>query len=736
MKLTYLGKYTTREIEVHLYLQERKQTIVSTLSNGSSTLVQGFKKVLLKSDAEPDYLEVLKTLRSHPVNLELFSTEPSPTRIDKEVPTRGSKTKWLESALARVEEQLDEARDEYEEWRGVRDVDEAREHFHDRGEEIFDLSQKLIALDKKPKFTYQGRYKPSAWQHTDRIRYRELRDQAKARRSAVKQRLNFTYRRRIKKLKDKKKALEKELDEEREKDAARDRKIQQLSASATGLTMLLTVRSRPIFTSGRKRPAVEEALQEVQRQVDGLTKRLEPLGVAIKDADPVFSLSPVFVPDYLTLGATTDELGHDLYQDVEASLNIVDEADYRRGVADALEELLEDGPDDEPDTDDLTVFPRPGNPGEERLAYLGMGLDFGLDRTQLPVFYDLDEQGPRHTAVIGGSGSGKSVAASVIVEGALLYDVPVLVVDPTGSWTGFARPCESNSLLDLYDDFQLRPTWARGFPTKIIELEPDHELEPGDFLDHDGITVLVSRELSAEQESEIVGNLLRKLQQEMRGWRESRDLRAMVVLEEAHRYLQENDIQPVLEVFARTARARGVGLMAVSQVATDLPPAVRNNCATKVQMQTNYRQDLTRAAKVFGSDYRNLIPNLSQGQGAIRFPEYGSALVAFRPPLHSTVSLPQPVARLHTVSRQVEKLMENVLDDTTDDTTTSSTDGRERSEEAEKEEPTWRDVAEEIVDQLGANMSGPELREAIIEAEIEPPSLRTVQRFLRDHREG
>lgn len=93
MRLTYLGKYATPEIEVHLYLQERKNVVVvSTLSDGSRTLVQGFKKVLLKRDRELDYEEVLKTLRTHPVNLELFATEPSPGRIDKEVPTRGSKT--------------------------------------------------------------------------------------------------------------------------------------------------------------------------------------------------------------------------------------------------------------------------------------------------------------------------------------------------------------------------------------------------------------------------------------------------------------------------------------------------------------------------------------------------------------------------------------------------------------------------------------------------------------------
>ncbi|MFY9301603.1 MAG: helicase HerA-like domain-containing protein [Candidatus Nitrosotenuis sp.] len=61
--------------------------------------------------------------------------------------------------------------------------------------------------------------------------------------------------------------------------------------------------------------------------------------------------------------------------------------------------------------------------------------------------------GPKNTAVIGATGNGKTVVAYDIAEEALLQNYPVLVLDPTGQWTGFLEECKSKRLMDNYPFF-------------------------------------------------------------------------------------------------------------------------------------------------------------------------------------------------------------------------------------------------------------------------------------------
>ncbi|MCE2506663.1 MAG: DUF87 domain-containing protein [Nitrosopumilaceae archaeon] len=65
-----------------------------------------------------------------------------------------------------------------------------------------------------------------------------------------------------------------------------------------------------------------------------------------------------------------------------------------------------------------------------RLTNIGIISDEKFQETGHSFMFDLDRQGPTHTLVIGGSGSGKTVTAMDIVEGALEHDIPVLVLDP------------------------------------------------------------------------------------------------------------------------------------------------------------------------------------------------------------------------------------------------------------------------------------------------------------------
>lgn len=113
-------------------------------------------------------------------------------------------------------------------------------------------------------------------------------------------------------------------------------------------------------------------------------------------------------------------------------------------------------------------------------------------------------------------------------------------------------------------------------------------------------------------------------------------LKCIVLFEEAHTYFSEPHIIDVISKGARTLRKKGCGLIFVSQIQTDIPPAIRGNINTHVLMRTNYSADLDRAKKKMGN-YAGILPILTPGMGIIQNAEINSGqpfLVKFRPILH------------------------------------------------------------------------------------------------------
>ena len=175
---------------------------------------------------------------------------------------------------------------------------------------------------------------------------------------------------------------------------------------------------------------------------------------------------------------------------------------------------------------------------------------------------------------------------------------------------------------------------------------------------------------------------------------------------------------------------------------------MRNNCATKIQMQTSYAPDLTRAAQTFGSDLAKKIPAFQQGNGAVNYPEFGTALVAFRPPLHSPYAISEEVAQFYQVTRDLGRVMKGLLTMdgipdgmperpdkllTTDTTNVSVNESlvNEGSEPHNDDAPlTWRDVGTAFVSTCRSKPTAPELAEAIRVAGFKPPTERTLYRFL------
>lgn len=766
MRMVYLGKYGMGGIRVALFL-DLNGAVVSVLSDGKSSLVQAFKKLVL---AEPnlkkglDLSQLHGLVASHSASLELFTTNATRAMAERAEPPRRSKADWLTYGLRKVEAELDAERAAYESWRGVRDLDEAHDNLRNRQDEIFDLNQKLIWNDQEAHLVHANRYVPSAEQQVNRFRFHELKDQAKEKSSALRQRIDFTRRNRIKELEAKRKELLEELDAEQKKERAQEERTSELVEEGIGASVVLTVRSKPYHVVGRKNGAVAAAAQEARRESETLKRKVsDALGLTFRDAPDALSLSSVFVSNFSTLGASGVE--KQLSAGIERAFGLAPRDMLKKQLTKALASLMNraERPSQVPD---LSRFPSTSDARSRRLAYLGKALSNDLKPTESPVFMDLDEQGPRHVSVVGGSGSGKSVAAGLILEGAALHGIPALIFDPTRSWTGFALPCMSELLLKGYEAFGLERGWARGFDVRIVEAGPDPtDVELGRLLQHTGLTILSAQDLTDDQEAEVAASLLQRLYDEIKQWEESKHLKLLIVLEEAHRYLQNPMLQPILELFARTARSRGVGLLVVSQVAVDLPPAIRNNVATKIQMQSAYSQDLTRAGQVYGSEMQKLIPKFRQGMGVANYPDYGSVVVAFRPPLHSPTALPEGVAALYTASKAVKAAVGQLLGRGTAGSTeraVTANDGRPNGHDntaymrnpfqagmeppegqrpngqalgrsngrppPDKTQRDWRDVAEGLISDGTTWRS---LSEALTNEGTRPPSERTLRRFLQ-----
>jgi len=74
----------------------------------------------------------------------------------------------------------------------------------------------------------------------------------------------------------------------------------------------------------------------------------------------------------------------------------------------------------------------------------------------IPLSFNFEEIGPKHTAIIGSSGNGKSIVAYDLVEEAFYFHHNVIVLDPTGQWTGFVAPCKDRKLTSKYRMFAMK----------------------------------------------------------------------------------------------------------------------------------------------------------------------------------------------------------------------------------------------------------------------------------------
>jgi len=302
-------------------------------------------------------------------------------------------------------------------------------------------------------------------------------------------------------------------------------------------------------------------------------------------------------------------------------------------------------------------LPRPG----KRSEYLGR-----VAESTKEAYLELDVL-QTHTLCAGATGSGKTVAAQVIVEEALLKKVAVIVFDPTGQWTGFLRPCSSRGMLRLYPMFNLKRSDARAFSGNIHVVESESErVDVRKYMNPGEITIFSLHKLSPKDIDSFLERSVRDVFASQLS--ESAECRLLMVYDEVHRMLPKfggsGRALVQIERGVREFRKWGVGLVLVSQVLSDFVGEIKANIGTEIQMRTRYEMDLDRIRLKYGIDIMRSIVKASVGTGMIQNAEYNqgrSYFITIRPLLHDPHRLSDEMLELFgKYNRRLDELWARV----------------------------------------------------------------------------
>ena len=117
-----------------------------------------------------------------------------------------------------------------------------------------------------------------------------------------------------------------------------------------------------------------------------------------------------------------------------------------------------------------------------------------------------------HTIVAGATGGGKSIAAQVIIEEALMKNIAVIVFDPTAQWSGMLRKCQDKKMLSYYPAFGLKQTDARAFFGNIRQISHAREIIEIEKYIHPGqIQIFAVNKLDPSDMDIFVASVIRQI---------------------------------------------------------------------------------------------------------------------------------------------------------------------------------------------------------------------------------
>lgn len=249
------------------------------------------------------------------------------------------------------------------------------------------------------------------------------------------------------------------------------------------------------------------------------------------------------------------------------------------------------------------------------------------------VYLPLRKYAQKGILVSGASGSGKTIAAKVIVEELLQEHIPVVVFDYTQQWERLFEKNTDQAMLEKYRLFGMRgPKAFKGHVVKELP-EISEILRTGE-----GTVIDLS---SVSETDERVGNVAKALDrilEHFQGEADSEDLRLFLVIEEAHLWTSKDvpkEAANFLDRVVRLLRKKGIGVMLVSHKISDFNPAMRSSMNISIAFRTKYEGDLDSIARTLGSDFSKLTPSMPVGYSLFHSSDIGSPFVMAWRPLYS-----------------------------------------------------------------------------------------------------
>ena len=221
---------------------------------------------------------------------------------------------------------------------------------------------------------------------------------------------------------------------------------------------------------------------------------------------------------------------------------------------------------------------------------IGYICDEKLQVTNNPIFLS-ENLLLHHVIVTGSTGGGKTEVAKRIVSEVERMGRKVFVLTPeTHLWKSLEN-------------------------SKIIQ---------GDFLDIDrGINILdlsFSKNLAEDVKTVVSGVL-----EHYSSMEQTDHVRLLLVIDEAHIFLEDEDSEKVLEQAVRTLRKFGVACVLISHNYGDFNRTIRTNIQTHIAMYTNWSRDISYVREFQqkgGPDFAELLRTMPEGYGIFRSREF------------------------------------------------------------------------------------------------------------------
>jgi len=266
-----------------------------------------------------------------------------------------------------------------------------------------------------------------------------------------------------------------------------------------------------------------------------------------------------------------------------------------------------------------------------------------------------------HTYLSGTTGSGKSFLGRIIVEEATMHEgLNILILDPANQSAGLLVPEDRESILDLYPDFNMKATSARGFDFKYYcpAFSIGKQL-PNDLYGLGNDRSIISfKGLDDRKRCELFCRILNSVFEDY-SREESTILRLLIVVEEAQRFTKKRVTQDAasagqqaenaLDRIVREGRKYGCFVNIQSQSIKDFSrdsASIRQNTNTKIFMHNSDRE--IDYASDFIGDGRQII-RLKPATAIIYNSLWGAVTVKVRPPFSKVWDFsPEDTQRLLT----------------------------------------------------------------------------------------